>query len=169
MVDGDVFGPFAPVVNDYVHQTVRPSTSTADELLERAHELSANAQLFVDLERFPPGVEVSAGDAGGLIAASRVAAVDGLPRYSEADTAVCQLDAARLRARRWMLNVAWAPPDESAAMVAGPYLERVVQGVRASWALFEDWYPELAPALQPRVELTLVHDLHALDALVTGR
>lgn len=169
MVDGEVFGPFAPVVHDYVHQTVRPSTSTVDELLERAHQLSTNAQLFVDVERFPPGVEVSAADASGLIAASRVAAVDGLPRYSEADTAVCQLEGARLRARRSMLNVAWAPPAESAAMVAGPHLERIVQGVRASWALFEEWYPDLKPALQPRVELTLSHDLDALDALVAGR
>jgi hypothetical protein len=169
MVDGDVFGPFVPVVNDYVHQSVRPSTSTADELTERAHQLSANAQLFIDVERFPPGVEVSAADASGLFAASRVAAVDGLPRYSEVDTAVCQLEGARLRARRSMLNAAWAPPAESAAMVAGPYLERVVQGVRASWALFEEWYPDLTPALQPRVETTVSHDLEALDAWVAGR
>jgi hypothetical protein len=169
MVDGDVFGPFVPVVRDYVHQTVRPSTSTADELSERAHQLSVDAHLFIDLERFPPGVDISTADASRLLAASRVAAFDGLPRYSEADTAVCQLEGARLRARRSMLNAAWAPPAESLAMTAGAYLERVVQGVRASWALFEEWYPDLAPALQPRVEQTLSHDLQSLQGWVAGQ
>jgi hypothetical protein len=169
MVDGDVFGPFVPVVRDYVHQTLRPSTSSADELNERAHELSVDAHLFIDPERFPPGVDVTTADASRLLAASRAAAVDGLPRYSEADTALCQLEGARLRARRSMLNAAWAPPAESLAMTAGGYLERVVQGVRASWALFEEWYPDLAPALQGRVEQTLSDDLRSLQRWVAGQ